>query len=80
MGTTRMHRDAKKGVVDENSRIHGVSNLFIAGPSVFPTGGHANPVLTLIALTLRLSDYITHVLRSEMNVSLFSGKGEISLH
>ena len=65
MGTTRMHDDPKKGVVDANSRVHGVSNLFIAGPSVFPTGGHANPILTLVALTLRLSDYITQALQSQ---------------
>jgi choline dehydrogenase-like flavoprotein len=58
MGTTRMHRDPKQGVVDENSRVHSVSNLFIAGPSVFPTGGYANPVLTFVALTLRLADHI----------------------
>jgi choline dehydrogenase-like flavoprotein len=58
MGTTRMHRDAKLGVVDENCRVHGFSNLFIAGSSVFPTGGFANPVLTSIALTLRLADHL----------------------
>jgi choline dehydrogenase-like flavoprotein len=64
MGTTRMHVDPEKGVVDENSRVHGLTNLFIAGPSVFPTGGHANPILTLIALTLRLSDHITTALKT----------------
>lgn len=58
MGTTRMHRDPQKGVVDEHCRVHGVSNLFIAGPSVFPTSGYANPVLTIIALTMRLADHI----------------------
>jgi len=58
MGTTRMHNDPKKGVVDSNSRVHGVSNLYIAGPSVFPTGGCANPVLTIVALTLRLADHL----------------------
>lgn len=58
MGTTRMHPDPRKGVVDEQSRVHGISNLFIAGPSVFPTCGYANPVLTTIALTLRLADHV----------------------
>ncbi len=56
MGTTRMHTDPRQGVVDENCRVHGVSNLFIAGPSVFPTVGYANPVLTFVALALRLAD------------------------
>jgi choline dehydrogenase-like flavoprotein len=58
MGTTRMHTDPKYGVVDENCRVHGISNLFIAGPSVFPTSGYANPSLTIIALAERLADHI----------------------
>jgi choline dehydrogenase-like flavoprotein len=58
MGTTRMHADPKKGVVDANCRVHGLSNLFIAGPSVFPTGGYANPTLTIVALAVRLADHI----------------------
>jgi choline dehydrogenase-like flavoprotein len=58
MGTTRMHRDPKKGVVDEYCRVHGTSNLFIAGPSVFPTCGYANPVLTFVALAVRLADHV----------------------
>ena len=62
MGTTRMHADPKQGVVDPNCRVHGIDNLFIAGPSVFPTGGYANPVLTTLALSLRLADHIKGVL------------------
>jgi choline dehydrogenase-like flavoprotein len=61
MGTTRMAVDPKQGVVDAECRIHGIDNLFIAGPSIFPTGGYANPVLTLIALTLRLADHLKKV-------------------
>jgi choline dehydrogenase-like flavoprotein len=57
-GTTRMHRSAAEGVVDENCRVHGVSNLFIAGSSVFPTIRYANPTLTIVALALRLADHI----------------------
>ncbi len=58
MGTTRMHTDPKQGVVDPNCRVYGVSNLFIAGPSVFPTGGYANPSLTIVALAMRLADHL----------------------
>lgn len=58
MGTTRMHNDPKQGVVDGNCRVHGISNLFVAGSSVFPTSGYANPTLTIVALALRLADYI----------------------
>lgn len=58
MGTTRMHKDAEHGVVDEDCRIHGISNLYVAGSSVFPTSGIANPTLTLLALAIRLSDHL----------------------
>ncbi|HEU4720459.1 MAG TPA: GMC family oxidoreductase [Gemmatimonadaceae bacterium] len=58
MGTTRMHRDPKQGVVDMNCRVHGVANLSVAGDAVFPTSGSANPTLTLVALSLRLSDHL----------------------
>lgn len=58
MGTTRMHVDARQGVVDPQCRVHGVDNLYVAGASVFPTSGCANPVLTTVALTLRLADHL----------------------
>jgi choline dehydrogenase-like flavoprotein len=58
MGTTRMHRDPNEGVVDANCRVHGISNLFVAGSSVFPTFGTANPTYTLLALAFRLSDHL----------------------
>lgn len=63
MGTTRMHDDPRQGVVDRNSKVHGVDNLFVAGSSVFPTSGAANPTLTLVALTLRLSDHLKPLLQ-----------------
>lgn len=56
MGTARMHGDPRRGVVDANSRVHGIGNLYIAGSAVFPTYGASNPTLNLIALTLRLAD------------------------
>jgi choline dehydrogenase-like flavoprotein len=63
MGTTRMHRDPNVGVVDENCRVHGAANLYVAGSSVFPTGGTFNPTLTIVALALRLADHVKERLR-----------------
>jgi choline dehydrogenase-like flavoprotein len=58
MGTTRMSPSDASGVVDENCRMHGVQNLYIAGSSVFPTSGHSNPTLTFMALALRLGQHL----------------------
>ncbi len=63
IGTTRMSRDPRDGVVDENCRSHGIENLYFAGCSVFPTGGHANPTLTIVALAIRLADHLRARLR-----------------
>lgn len=63
MGTTRMHIDPKKGVVNEKCQVHGISNLFIAGSSVFPTSSSATPTLTIVALAVRLSDYVKGLMR-----------------
>lgn len=65
MGTTRMSLRPEQGVVDATSRVHGVANLFVAGSSVFPTAGHANPTLTLVALAMRLADHLKQELRTQ---------------
>ena len=62
LGTTRMHQDPKQGVVNADSQVYGVGNLFIAGSSVFPTYGASNPTMNLIALTLRLADHLKKVM------------------
>jgi choline dehydrogenase-like flavoprotein len=58
LGTTRMSNDPRTGVVDADCKVHGIENLYIAGGSVFPTGGWALPTLTIVALALRLSDHL----------------------
>jgi choline dehydrogenase-like flavoprotein len=58
MGTTRMHHDPDRGVVDAQGRVHALANLFVAGSSVFPTSGFANPTLSIVALALRLADHL----------------------
>jgi GMC oxidoreductase/FAD binding domain len=56
LGTTRMGRDRSASVVDADCRVHGYDNFFVVGSSVFPSGGYANPTLTIVALALRLAD------------------------
>jgi choline dehydrogenase-like flavoprotein len=59
MGTTRMASDPRHGVVDRDCRVHGLSNLYCAGSSVFATAGMANPTMTAIALGFRLASHLT---------------------
>lgn len=65
MGTTRMSATARTGVVDEHCQVHGVGNLFVAGSSVFPTSGWANPTLTIAALSLRLAERVHMALQRQ---------------
>jgi choline dehydrogenase-like flavoprotein len=58
MGTTRMSSDPRTGVVDKNCKVHGVDGLYVTGSSVFPTGGHANPTLSILALAIRLAGHV----------------------
>ena len=58
MGTARMNNNEKKGVVNSNLRVHGVNNLFISSSAVFPTGGWANPTLTIVALSIKLAKHL----------------------
>ena len=59
MGTTAMGDDPRISVVNRNCRVHRYSNLYVAGSSVFTSGGSANPTLTIIALAARLADHLT---------------------
>ena len=58
IGTTRMGEDPKTSVTDADCRVHGYQNLFVAGSSLFPSGGYANPTLTIIALAARLGTFL----------------------
>lgn len=62
MGATRMDPDPKKGVVDTDSKVHGISNLWVGGSSVYPTVGCSNPTFEIVTLALRLGDHLKGVL------------------
>jgi choline dehydrogenase-like flavoprotein len=57
-GITRMSASPRDGVVDANCLVHGVRNLYVAGSSVFPTTGHFNPTLMIVALAARLEQHL----------------------
>jgi choline dehydrogenase-like flavoprotein len=64
LGTTRMDKDPRHGVVDAHCRVHSVPNLYIAGSSIFPRYGASNPTLTIVALAHRLADHLCQRLRT----------------
>jgi choline dehydrogenase-like flavoprotein len=65
IGTTRMAADQNSGVVDDNCEVFGTQGLYVAGSSVFPTSGYANPTLTIVALSLRLASHIREALQDK---------------
>jgi choline dehydrogenase-like flavoprotein len=64
LGGTRMAATSNNGVVDADARVFGTKNLFVAGSSVFPSGGFCNPTLTIVQLALRLGEHLGAVARS----------------
>lgn len=59
-GTTRMHDDARQGVVNADGRVHGTTSMHVVGASTFPSAGFANPTLTILAMAFRLADHLHH--------------------
>lgn len=66
MGTTRMGTDPKESVVDPNCKVHGIANLYCAGASCYVTAAAPNPTLTVVALTLRLSDHLKEAVKQNI--------------
>ncbi|MBP7770577.1 MAG: GMC family oxidoreductase [Candidatus Pacebacteria bacterium] len=58
LGTTRMGKDPKTSVVNEDLRVHTASNVYAAGGSVCPTAGNANPTMLMVALSIKLADHL----------------------
>ena len=52
-GTTRMHGDRRRGVVDEELRAHDLDNLYVVDTGVFPMSPAVNPMFTGMALARR---------------------------
>jgi len=65
MGSTRMGHDVLTSVVNSDCRLHYSPNVYVAGSSVFPTSGNANPTYTLVALSIRLGEHLISKLASK---------------
>jgi choline dehydrogenase-like flavoprotein len=71
MGTCRMGGDPKFSVLNSFCQSHDVPNLFVVDGSCFVTGGTANPSLTIQALAVRASEFIT---REAKKGNLWTGR------
>jgi choline dehydrogenase-like flavoprotein len=59
-GGARMGNDPKTSVLNRYNQSHDVENLFVTDGSCFVSNGCQNPTLTMMAITVRACDYITH--------------------
>ncbi|HEV3228971.1 MAG TPA: GMC family oxidoreductase [Solirubrobacteraceae bacterium] len=78
-GTTRMAADPRHGVVDADCHVHGVPGLYVAGSSVFPTAGHANPTLMIVALAIRLAHHLRRSLAPRVEIGGRTGPDQESM-
>ena len=58
LGGARMGKDPTTSVVNANCQAHDVKNLFIADGAPFVSQADKNPTWTILALSMRTSDYI----------------------
>src|SRR5947209_1999869 len=61
MGTCRMGADPRNSVTGGHSEVHGVKGLFVCDSSVFPSASGVNPMLSIMGLAHRGSQYIKTV-------------------
>ena len=57
-GTARMGTDPKKSVLNAFNQVHDVKNVFVTDGAAFVTQGCYEPTLTIMAISVRASDYI----------------------
>lgn len=65
VGTVRMMDDPKKGPLNKNCQAHDCKNLFVADASPFVQQGDKNPTWTILALSMRTSEYIIEQMKKK---------------
>ena len=65
MGTTRMGNSVRNSVCNKFGQIHGISNLWISGPSIFSNYGFANPTLNIVSIALYQAKHISDTLKNQ---------------
>lgn len=63
VGCARMGTAPKLSVLTPFQQLHDVDNVFVMDGSGFPSGGYANPTLTMMALAVRSTDHLLETMR-----------------
>lgn len=66
-GTARLSKSPEDGVCDLNGQVHGLSNLFVCDGSLIPSSGFVNTGLTIAALAMRMSDFLSNLVSNKLN-------------
>ncbi|WP_292008218.1 GMC family oxidoreductase [Chryseobacterium sp.] len=63
-GTTKMGGNSETSVIDLNCKAHDLENLYIVDGGFFVSSGAVGPALTIMAMALRVGDYLkNHILK-----------------
>jgi choline dehydrogenase-like flavoprotein len=63
LGTCRMGEDPKTSVLNKWNQSHDIKNLFVVDGSSFVGTGWQNPTMTILALSMRASEYMAEQMR-----------------
>jgi len=58
LGTARMGSEPRTSVLNAFNQAHDVKNLFVVDGAAFPSNPEKNPTLTILALSMRASEYL----------------------
>ncbi|MDI9881882.1 GMC family oxidoreductase [Flectobacillus longus] len=65
VGTARMGNDPNKSVLNKHCQAHDVKNLFVADAAPFVSQGDKNATWTIMALSMRTSEYIINEVKKK---------------
>ncbi len=63
LGTCRMGDNPKTSVLNKWNQTHDIRNLFVVDGSSFVTGGSQNPTMTILALSMRATEYLAEEMK-----------------